>query len=161
VSEVRDIQEPFAKWLDSEKIPYVRPRSDMESTIRKGWVDFTIIYRSSALMIETKDKDTPLTKEQKQVHAELEATGTPVLVLRNLAECVEAVRQWRDSGFVVRRAGGSVQSEEWAVAQDGTNGDFLYRKTGPHTWAKNRRATLDDLGRYRRIKISNKAHHAE
>jgi len=158
-AEIETIQRPLAQWLREQKIPFINPRSDKESGLPVGWPDFSIFFRPGTdanvqvLFIETKDKDTRITKDQEKCHADLRAAGHVVIIARSLASAVEAIQQWQTTGIVRNAALGPSKAQEWAIAQDGTNGDYLFRKTQDGKWAKNRRATIDDLAQHPRIHL--------
>ncbi len=158
MSEVRDIQEPLARWLKEQNILFIQARSDRESTIRKGWVDFTIFFpvtvQPQPLFLETKDKDTKITKDQLQVHEELRQAGYTVVIARSLASALEAIQTWQSTGIVRNAALGPKAAQEWAIAQDGTSGDFLFHRHEGGKWTRNRRATIDDLAQYPRIHLA-------
>lgn len=94
MSEVQHLHEPFAKFLRDRKIPFVRARSDRESTIAIGHPDFTIIVNGCCLLIEFKEKDGKLSPEQIARIAELAASGTKVHVIRSLDSALELFGAW-------------------------------------------------------------------
>lgn len=155
-AEIETIQRPLAQWLTKQGIPFINPRSDKESTIPKGWPDFSIYFRPpiQPLFIECKDKDTRITKDQELCHTYLRAAGHTVVIARSLASALEAIQTWQSTGIVRNAALGPSVTPEWAIAQDGTNGDFLFHKHPGGKWTRNRRATIDDLAQYPRIIIT-------
>src|SRR5690349_4361761 len=52
--EVEDIHEPLSKYLRDNGIPFVRARSDRQSTIARGWPDFTVCKNGKVLLLEAK-----------------------------------------------------------------------------------------------------------
>ena len=95
MSEITTLHVPFAKWLTEEGIPFIRARSDRESTIAEGHPDFTLTLANRCLCIEFKTKEGALSKEQKDRIAVLEKAGNYVHVLRDLGIAIETVQQWR------------------------------------------------------------------
>lgn len=90
------------EWFETEMIrlgvSYVHGRMDKESTIRKGWPDFSLFYAAEdgitrACFVELKSKTTAILKDQVEVIAELKSLNIPVLVTGNFTEAVEFVRK--------------------------------------------------------------------
>lgn len=96
-AEIETLHRPFQQWLKSEGIPYVCARSDRESTIAAGHPDFTLLSQGRALLIEFKDKEGRLSKDQEDRIAELERAGCKVHVVRNLAIAIELATAWRST----------------------------------------------------------------
>lgn len=89
------------EWLETELIrlgiSYVHARMDKESTIRKGWPDFSLFYAGAdgvcrSCFVELKSKTTPVLKDQVEVIAELRALNIPVLVTGNFIEAVTFIK---------------------------------------------------------------------
>ena len=89
------------EWLEIELIrlgiSYVHARMDKESTIRKGWPDFSLFYTAPdgvcrSCFVELKSKTTPILKDQVEVIAELKSLNIPVLVTGNFTEAVQFIK---------------------------------------------------------------------
>lgn len=93
--EVQTLHEPFAEFLDRLGIPFIRARSDRESTIAEGHPDFTLTCGNRCLMIEFKTKEGKLSRAQRARIAVLEAAGNLVLVIRDLGAAMAVVEHWR------------------------------------------------------------------
>lgn len=94
-AEVKTLHMPFIKFLRSQGLPYIRARSDRQSTIAKGAHDFTVIFgHAPALCIEFKDKGS-LTKDQKDWIDSCARAGVKVHVVRELSVAVELVNHFR------------------------------------------------------------------
>lgn len=152
--EIETIHRPLMKWLDDSGIPYVRARSDRESTIQLGHPDFSIFKNGGVLFIEAKGKDTPISQDQKDRIELLTKAGNVVVIARSLASAVEAIQTWQSKGIVRNAALGPAKAQEWAIAQDGSNGDFLMHRHEGGQWTRNRRATFDDVAKYPRIYLA-------
>jgi hypothetical protein len=94
VSEVSEIQVPFAYYLDRRGLVYIRSRSDRPTTTEKGVPDFLIFSGILFLAIECKGEKTPISAAQKRWHAKMEAVGGKVHIARSLAECVTLTENW-------------------------------------------------------------------
>ena len=88
-------------WLETEMIrlgiSYIHGRMDKESTIRKGWPDFSLFYATSdgitrACFVELKNKSGRTSADQVDVIAELRAKNIPVLVTGNFTEAVQFIK---------------------------------------------------------------------
>lgn len=95
MSEIKQLHEPFARFLRESGIPFVRARSDQRSTVQVGWPDFTLVLNSCAILIEFKTKDGRISPDQRRVIAELAKAGTRVHVLRDLPAAIALVQEWR------------------------------------------------------------------
>ncbi len=157
-AEIEIIQRPLAAWLKKQGILFINPRSDQESGLPTGWPDFTIFFGTEKnpqpLFIECKDKDTRITQAQELCHAYLTAAGHTVVIARSLASALEAIQTWQSTGIVRHAALGPKAAQEWAIAQDGTSGDFLFHRHEGGKWTRNRRATLDDIAQHPRIHLA-------
>lgn len=97
-AEIETLHRPFEKWLRAEGIPFVRARSDRESTIAAGHPDFTLLAQGRVLLIEFKDKDGgKVSKEQEDRAEELEKAGCKVHILRDLGVAIELTQAWRST----------------------------------------------------------------
>lgn len=88
-------------WLEAELIrlgiSYIHARMDKESTIRKGWPDFSLFYAAPdgitrSCFVELKSKTTPVLKDQVTVIAELRTFNIPVLVTGDFREAVAFIK---------------------------------------------------------------------
>jgi hypothetical protein len=95
--EIQTLHEPFAEHLERNGIPFIRARSDRESTIQLGHPDFTIIAANRVLMIEFKTKEGRLSKDQRDRIAALERAGNHVHVVRNLRIALDLLAAWMGS----------------------------------------------------------------
>lgn len=93
--EITDLHEPFMVYLMREKIPFIRARSDQESTIALGHPDFTLLHGNRTLMIEFKFEKGALSMVQKKRIEELKAAGCSVYVVRDISPAIELVNAWR------------------------------------------------------------------
>lgn len=93
--EIADIHAPFITWLREQRIPYINPRSDRESTIAEGHPDFTLLYGNRVLLIEMKEEKGKLSAKQERRIAELEAAGCKVHVVRGAGVAIELATAWR------------------------------------------------------------------
>lgn len=89
------------EWLETELIrlgvSYVHGRMDKESTIRKGWPDFSCFFTgldgvTRACFVELKSKTTPILKDQVTVISELLTLHIPVLVTGDFAEACDFIK---------------------------------------------------------------------
>jgi len=60
--------------------------------LRPGWPDLELIYRGQMIYIEFKSDRGRLSKDQRQVHAELKAAGAFVHVVRSVDEFLKVLR---------------------------------------------------------------------
>lgn len=97
----RGPEKEIHEWLETELIRlginYIHGRMDKESTIRKGWPDFSAIYTAPdgitrACFVELKSKNTAIHKDQVEVIAELRERKIPVLVTGDFAEAVAFIK---------------------------------------------------------------------
>lgn len=93
--EITDLHQPFIKWLKAERIPYLNPRSDRESTIAEGHPDFTLLMGNRSLFLEFKTEKGKLRPEQVKRIAELERAGNTVHVVRDVGVAIELAIEWR------------------------------------------------------------------
>lgn len=94
MSEVRDIHLPLALWLNKQGIPFIRARSDRESTIAVGWPDFSLFMGNRFLLIEAKFEKGSLSVAQKRCHEALAKAGCKVHVVRKYEDAIELVNAW-------------------------------------------------------------------
>ncbi len=97
----RGPEKELHEWFETEMIrlcvSYVHGRMDKESTIRKGWPDFSLFYTAQdgvtrACFVEFKSKTTPILKDQVKVIAELKERNIPILVTGNFREASDFVK---------------------------------------------------------------------
>jgi hypothetical protein len=97
----RGPEKELHEWLEIEMIrlgvSYVHGRMDKESTIRRGWPDFSLFYTADdgvcrSCFVELKSKTTAILKDQVEVIAELKALNIPVLVTGNFTEAVQFIK---------------------------------------------------------------------
>lgn len=127
--EIADLHIPFAEFLTREGIPFIRARSDRESTIALGHPDFTLTLGNRVLMIEFKDKDGKTSADQKRRIAELERAGNLVLILRDLANAIAVTLAWRDSVGTIIPTGKSAPAE--LHVDEVLIGHVWYRRPAP------------------------------
>lgn len=94
-AEIETLHVPFKKFLKGERIPYVNPRSDCESTIEEGHPDFTLFLGNHTFLIEFKTDKGTLTAAQIRRKAELERAGNTVHVVRDIGVACELTLEWR------------------------------------------------------------------
>lgn len=97
----RGPEKELHEWLETELIrlgiSYIHARMDKESTIRKGWPDFSLFYTAPdgitrSCFVELKSKTTPVLKDQVTVITELRALNIPVLVTGDFREAVAFIK---------------------------------------------------------------------
>ena len=96
-AEIDTLHTPFIKFLRAEGLPYIRARSDRQSTIAKGAQDFTVFFGPYSLAIEFKTKGSDLDPDQKKWRESMQRVGAQVYVLRSLSDAVELVQSWRST----------------------------------------------------------------
>lgn len=92
-----ELHEVFATWLQHHEIEFVHARTDQKSTIEPGWPDFTCMKTgpdgiSRVCMVEFKNRDGKLRKDQVKVIDRLQTHSLPVLVTGDFAEACDFVR---------------------------------------------------------------------
>lgn len=84
------IQDGFAAWLRARNIPFIMPRRDKRSTIKKGAHDCTAFMPGGkVLCIEMKTAKGKRSKEQEEWAAAMAAAGHHIHLCRSVEECVE------------------------------------------------------------------------
>ena len=139
-AEIKTLHVPFEKFLRGEKIPFIRARSDRESTICSGHPDFSICLGGRLLLLEFKDKGGTLSPDQKRRIAELEGAGCRVYVLRELARAIELVQTWKASIGEFQANYARARPEVLRRV-----GAAFYRET-PSGLQKVRNATAEEIG---------------
>lgn len=143
-AEIQTLHTPFARHLDDEGIEYIRARSDRESTIEKGWPDFSLLATDRAgIYIEFKDKDGKETPDQRKVRERLTSKGFKCFVVRSLSVAIELVTQWR-SGVQSPLVAPPARREP-TIRQYGQRGDYVCDGD-----TRIRRAEIADLRDYQR-----------
>ncbi len=88
-------------WFETEMgrlgVEIIHSRMDKESTIEKGWPDFTCLRCGEdnitrACVVEFKSRNTVISKDQVKVTARLRGQRIPVLVTGDFREAVEFVK---------------------------------------------------------------------
>ncbi len=136
-AEIKTLHLPFRKWLEGEGILYSYNRSDQPTTI-VGDADFLIHRNGRCLMVEFKDKETPVSKGQKERHAALALAGCRVFVMRRLSDAIELVRAWLDA-----TAGDAVPILRSAEIKLRQSMGFVFEQRNGR-WESIRRATNSD-----------------
>jgi len=93
----KELQEIFATWLEHHEIECIHSRTDQKSTIESGWPDFTCLKTGPdgvprVCMVEFKNRDGKLRKDQVTVIDRLMDRSLPVLVTGDFAEACDFVR---------------------------------------------------------------------
>lgn len=140
--EIADLHVPFKRWLDSERILYITPRSDRESTIAEGWPDFTIMLAGRVLLLEFKTDKGSLSPAQKMRHAECTLSGCTPVVCRSIQAAVEVVNAWRATVGEVAQMSGHAKP---AGAKLARMSGFVWELT-PRGWVRLRAETPTDCG---------------
>lgn len=144
MSEVSTLHVPFAKHLREQRIAFVHARPDRESTICAGWPDFTLLHpKRPALLIEFKDKETAVSKVQRELHAELQGMGHTIHIVRDLNIALELLKAWL--GDVPRYEPQTGVARIVVRNRDGGHGSWLFN-TNTGEWL--RKATIADLRAY-------------
>lgn len=84
--EIEGLHYPIIAWCREHGAPYIRARSDKESTIGLGAPDFTILFGGKVHFIECKSRTGQLTPEQIAWRLKAEAQGITVHVIRSMSE---------------------------------------------------------------------------
>lgn len=145
----RDFHSAFEKWLRSEGILFVTSRMDRAATQEEGEPDYLIIRAGHVLPIELKQPKTGrLSTAQVFRHSGYALAGTPVHVLKSLADAIELVCAWRDTLPPIsapQNAAAAQHGHRLTIRQHGQNGDWVFDNGQPL-----RRALLADLSVYPR-----------
>lgn len=146
MTEIRDLHEPFARFLKERQIPFVRARSDRESTIAKGWPDFTLTYQNRCLLVEFKQAKGKLSPDQIDTIARLGEAGVTVHVVRDITKAVELVREWMSCLPMRDEPSAEIDPSSLVLYGAGT-----YRSDAAGGLTRIRTATPDDERRLRRV----------
>lgn len=92
MNEIRDIHQPFCRWLTERGIPFHRNRPDKKTTAIKGDPDFLLTWCSYCVYIECKVPGGKLSKDQEKRIAYLRKAGNPVKIAYSLQDCIEAAQ---------------------------------------------------------------------
>lgn len=88
----REMHDQFAAWLRINGIPFIHARTDLRSTIQKGWPDFTVIWQGSAMCVEFKMPNGIISEDQRATMIGLQDTGTGVFIFTNSQEAISLVK---------------------------------------------------------------------
>lgn len=98
--EERKMHDELGAFLRLKQIPHIHARMDQKSTIRAGWPDFTCMLRdrfcipqhhARVVCVELKAVGGVLSQAQREVIAELERAGVPVLVATSSGEAIQFI----------------------------------------------------------------------
>jgi hypothetical protein len=98
----RGAEKNLHDWMEAEMmrmgVSYIHGRMDVKSTIRNGWPDFSLFRAGEdgvvrACFVELKNRAGKTSAVQREVIAEMEGRGLPVLVTGDFREAVEFVRK--------------------------------------------------------------------
>lgn len=89
----REMHDQFAAWLRINGIPFIHARTDLRSTIQKGWPDFTIIFQGRALCIEFKMPNGKLSEAQTACIGTIWATGTRGFILTDSQSAIQKTKE--------------------------------------------------------------------
>lgn len=135
--EIPTLHEPFIRFLNERGIPFIRSRSDRESTTTPGDPDFVLLRGHGALSIEFKTEKGSLSQEQKDRHAYFLAAGVRVHVCRDIDTAVALVTEWFAQAGPVEKPRGPL-----CIRSVPGHGDFVFERA---TGQRLRRATINDL----------------
>lgn len=149
MSEVRTLHAPFAAWLRSRGIEFLRARSDARSTIEKGWPDFSVFLSAKLppVFIEFKAARGKESADQIRVRERLTAKGHRCYVCRSVENAIAVLLVLLDGGEHAAPAAGA----GCTIRQRGEGGDWIHDGRG---WV--RRAVVDDYRVYRREGLNKK-----
>lgn len=88
----REMHDQFSAWLRINGIPFIHARTDLRSTIQKGWPDFTVLWRGGAVCIEFKMPKGIISEEQRETMKRLQETGSIVVIFTNSQEAIHLVK---------------------------------------------------------------------
>lgn len=93
----REMHEQFEAWIKTHypAWPYIHPRMDKPSTIRKGFPDFVILLKGRAFWVEFKTASGKISEDQAQVINELQDTFNQGGVYTSVANAIAAVLEWK------------------------------------------------------------------
>lgn len=139
-SEIETLHRPFQQWLATAGLVY-----DYSNPYRRtgaafpGGADFTIHRNGRALMIEMKDKNTPLSADQVKRHNDLGEQGCQVHIIRELQAAITLTVQWLSAmdlpvAPVVERSKGDLCTLNASV----------FKRDGRGGWSRLRAATNAD-----------------
>lgn len=91
--EVQELHYPIIAWCKQHlvEVPYIRARSDRESTIGKGAPDFTIFYQGRVYLFECKSRTGKTTPEQLAWHLKAERQGFQVHVIQSFGQFLDII----------------------------------------------------------------------
>jgi hypothetical protein len=98
----RGAERDLHDWMEAEMmrlgVSYIHGRMDVKSTIRNGWPDFSLFRAGEdgvvrACFVELKNRAGKTSAVQREVIAEMEGRGLPVLVTGDFREAVEFVKK--------------------------------------------------------------------
>lgn len=94
-AEIDTLHRPFIRFLATTSgLAYTYHRPDQATGTTLGDADFAIYAQGRVLFIEFKDKETKVSKVQKERHADLLAIGCRVHVIRDLQPAIDLVLEW-------------------------------------------------------------------
>lgn len=143
MSEIIDLHQPFMRFLREQGLPFIRSRSDRESSTTPGDPDFVVLRGHSALCIEMKTEKGALSDDQKKRHEELNAAGVTVHVVRDIGVAEELVREWQSH---VKAEPVATHAKSCFIQNLPGYGDWLFDQSGNPF----RKATIADLSQYQR-----------
>lgn len=91
--EIKEIHDPFSKWLKDRRIPFIHANPATESTIGEGIQDYTVFYQGRVVCIEAKSRTGKRTANQIAWAMIMEQQGFTVHLTRSLRECIELLEQ--------------------------------------------------------------------
>lgn len=92
--EIEQLHYPIIKWCKEQvpEVPYIRARSDKESTIGKGAPDFTIFYRGRCILVECKSRTGTVSPDQIAWKMRAEAHQFNVNVVYSMSQFLDLVK---------------------------------------------------------------------
>lgn len=91
--EERKIHSDLTAWLQCKGIPFVHSRFDKPSGIRRGWPDYTCLFKGRVVCCEIKAPGGLLAQIQAEVIAELKLAGVAVAVCYSAKEAIDFIIQ--------------------------------------------------------------------
>jgi hypothetical protein len=104
------IQRAVSQAITAIGVPVIRLQSGKVKSEHGGWLTLApkgcpdlLLVMPRLSMCEVKAGKGRLSSVQKRMHAQLEARGARVAVVRSAAEALEVVRRWQSEDARVRR----------------------------------------------------------
>jgi hypothetical protein len=90
----KDEHQVYLDWGKRNDLPIRHDRTDKRVTGTVGWPDTLLVYGGMVLMMEFKLYGNKLSQAQKEVHAQLDRSGTNVIVVHSADEAIRRSKGW-------------------------------------------------------------------